>query len=233
MSGHSKWATIKRQKGINDQERGRLFSKLARSIAIAARAGSDPESNFKLRLEIEKARRVNMPKENINRAIRRGSGEEAGEIWEEVTYEAFGPGGVGLIIEAISDNKNRTTAEIKNLLERSGGVLAAPGAVAFQFKRLGRLLVARGDNVEEQILQLIDLGAEEVTEREEKLVVLASPESLANFKDLALEIELVRQPIQEVFLPETDRIKQVVQLLANLEKQDDVQKVYTNLATGE
>ena len=226
MSGHSKWATIKRQKGINDQERGRLFSKLARSIAIAARAGSDPESNFKLRLEIEKARRVNMPKENINRAIRRGSGEEAGEIWEEVTYEAFGPGGVGLIIEAISDNKNRTTAKIKNLLERSGGVLAAPGAVAFQFKRLGRLLVARGDNVEEQILQLIDLGAEEVTEREEKLVVLASPESLANFKDLALEIELVRQPIQEVFLPETDRIKQVVQLLANLEKQDKIGRAH-------
>jgi YebC/PmpR family DNA-binding regulatory protein len=228
MSGHSKWATIKRQKGVNDQQRGKLFSKLARTIALAARSGADPATNFRLRLEIEKARQVNMPKENIVRAIRKGSGQEAGGAWEEVTYEAFGPAGVGLIIEAITDNKNRTTAEIKNLLEKSGGVFASPGAVTFQFKRLGRLLVAQEANLEKQILRLIDLGVEDVAEEGENLVVLTSPDRLAGLKDLASEVELIWQPINKVLLEDPEALNKVTQLLTILENHDDVQKIYTN-----
>jgi YebC/PmpR family DNA-binding regulatory protein len=232
MSGHSKWATIKRQKGAHDQERGRIFSKLARTIALAARDGSDPATNFKLRLEVDKARRVNMPKENILRAISKGSGRETGEAWENITYEAFGPASVGLIIEAVSDNKNRTTAEIKNLLEKSGGVLANPGSVIFQFQHLGQARLAKQANLEEQTLELIDLGAEDILEEGSDLLVFLPPDRLRAFRDLARDIDLIWRPTHPLVLSGQAQLDQVAQLLTTLEDHADVQRVYSNLAAS-
>lgn len=235
MSGHSKWATIKRQKGSNDASRGKIFSKLARTIALAAVNGADPENNFKLRLEMDKAHRVNMPKENILRAIKRGSGEIVGEKWEEVTYEAFGPAGTALIIEAVSDNRNRTTAEIKNLLEKNGGRLASPGAVTFQFRRLGQILVTKTAASEQETLFLMDLGVEDVFEREGVLVVLTRPEDLAKIKEAVEkhglnvhEAELLWQPITRVPVDQAiaERLSSVV---TSLEEDDDVQRVFSNV----
>ena len=144
MSGHSKWATIKRQKSVNDKKRGQSFTKLSMSITIAVREGggvTDPESNFRLRLAIEKARAVNMPKENINRAIERGKGLTGGDTFEQVIYEGFGPGGVAVIVEAATDNKNRTTPVIKNIFDKSGATLGNPGSASYLFEQAGKITV--------------------------------------------------------------------------------------------
>ncbi|KKU09419.1 MAG: transcriptional regulator, partial [Candidatus Woesebacteria bacterium GW2011_GWB1_45_5] len=177
MSGHSHFATIKRQKAVNDAAKGNLFSKMARSIMLAAKSGADPDMNFKLRFEIDKARAVSMPKENIERAISKATTEAAN--LQEVTYEGFGPGGVSVIVEAATDNKNRTAQEMKNIFERAGGSLAGPGAVSFNFENKGFMLVKKNENPEGMMLSLIDAGVEDIEESDDGLEVYVAPDKLS------------------------------------------------------
>jgi len=235
MSGHSHWATIKRQKEAADQERGKIFSKLSRAIAIAARQGTDPETNFKLRLAIEKAKEYNLPKENILRAIRRGSGQEEGEKWEEITFEGYGPEGIGVIVETVTDNRNRTTAEIKNIFERGGGSLAGPGAVSYLFRKMGLITVKKEENPDEQILRLIDLGAEDVEEATDAIEVYTSPENLKDIeekiKNSGFEVksaEIIMKPVTPSVINDSQKAQKVLKFMDILENHDDVQKIYAN-----
>lgn len=182
MSGHSHYATIKRQKESKDAARGNIFSKLTRAIQIAVKTGGgpDPDSNSKLRVVMEKAGAANMPKENIERAILKASSEA--ENVEEATYEGFGPSGVSIIVVTATDNRNRTGQELKNLFERAGGSLAGPGAVSFNFENKGFMLVQKTANPESQILTLIDLGVEEVEETEDGIEVYVSPDKLSQMR---------------------------------------------------
>lgn len=234
MSGHSKWATIKRQKGVNDAARGKLFSKLSKAISLAAKSGPDPESNARLRVVVEQARNFNMPKDNIERAILKGSRSDV--QLEEVTYEGFGPGGIGVIVEAATDNRNRTGSEIKNIFDKAGGSLGGPGSVSFNFSPRGIIVVQKGENSEEEILNLIDVGVEDVEESPEGLEVYVAPSEVGVTKDKIeklgykiLSIDLVRKPKSYLFLEGKDDVKRAIGLLEGLEELDDVQKVYTNL----
>src|SRR5579859_1825548 len=174
MSGHSKWATIKRQKGANDAKRGVLFTKLSNAISVAVRQGggvADPNQNFKLRLAVDSARTANMPKENIERAIERVAGKD-GKVFDEVVYEGFGPGGVSVIVEAATDNKNRTTPEIKSLFEKNGGTLGQMGSVAYQFQLMGKItLQKREKTLDEIFMEAAELGARDVEETENEIYI--------------------------------------------------------------
>ncbi len=238
MSGHSKWSTIKRQKELKDARRGQVFTKLGNAITTAVRSGGgigDPEKNFKLRLAVEKAHSLNMPNQNIQRAIERGMGGKGGADWSEIVYEGYGPEGVAIMVEATTDNKNRTTSEIKNLFERGGGNLASPGAVAFQFKKLGLITVEKVNDIDEQILKLIDLGAEDVEEATDVIEVYVKPETTREMRkkieDLGFKVlseELIMQPSNWVKIENKEKAEKVLKFMENLEEHDDVQKVYAN-----
>src|SRR5919107_2012005 len=181
MSGHSKWSTIKRQKGANDAKRGALFTKVAREIIVAARAGGgDPDGNFRLRLAMEKARSVNMPADNIKRAIDRAAGAGEGEQFEEIVYEGYGPGGVAFLVEAATDNRNRTAAEVRAIFTKAGGQLAGSGAVAWQFEPRGLITIpSNGQDQDEVALTAIDAGADDVdTSSDEIVEVYTTPAGL-------------------------------------------------------
>lgn len=234
MSGHSHFATIKRQKATNDAAKGNLFSKLARNIMIAAKGGADPDMNFKLRVEIDKARAASMPKENIDRAIAKATTDAAN--LNEITYEGFGPGGIGVIVQAATDNKNRTAQEIKNLFEKAGGTMAGPGAVSFNFENKGFLLVKKSADSETQMLQIIDLGVEDVTETDDGIEVYVAPDKLGEtrkkFESAGFEMtetELVMKPIN--FQKVTDAVvaEKALNFLDSFEGHDDVQHVFSNL----
>lgn len=247
MSGHSKWSTIKRQKGVNDAKRGQTFTKIANAISIAARtgAGGDPESNARLRSALDSARGVNMPKDNIQRAIDRGLGKLEGQKLEEVSYEGFGPAKVAYIVEAVTDNKMRTLQEVRQLFDRSGGVMANSGAVAYMFEQVGQIRVkTKGGVRDEEILELIDLGAQDVedyideTQNDKKtqmyLVYTKSPELNTMSKNIiqaGFEVEsseLAMKPTitQQIIDPEA--AKRVIDFTQKLEDSDDIQKVYPN-----
>jgi YebC/PmpR family DNA-binding regulatory protein len=238
MSGHSKWATIHRQKESKDARRGQIFTKLGNAITVAVRDGggiTDPEKNFKLRLAIEKARAINMPKENIARAITRGSGGMGGEKWEEVTYEGYGPGGIAIIVEAVTDNKNRTTAEIKNLFERGGGSLAGPGAVLFQFEKAGLLTIKKNTNPDAQILKIIDLGVEDVEEATDAIEVYTKPEQITKIKEQLLKAgfevlgtEQILKPKTSLKINDVQTSERVLKFMENLEEHNDIQRVFAN-----
>jgi YebC/PmpR family DNA-binding regulatory protein len=236
MSGHSKWSQIKRQKGANDAKRGAVFTKVGREIAIAARqGGGDPDANYRLRLAMEKARSVNMPAENIKRAIERAAGAGAAEQFEEIVYEGYGPGGVAILVEAATDNRNRTAAEVRSLFTKAGGQLAGAGAVAWQFEPRGVVAIGRdGHDPDEIALVAIDAGAEDVDTEGDPLEVLTSPTDLEAVR-VALEqagmpiesAELAMQPKSTIELdPSTAR--QNLRLIENLEELDDVQRVTAN-----
>ena len=237
MSGHSKWATIHRQKESKDARRGQIFTKIGNAITIAVKAGggiTDPEKNFKLRLAIEKARAINMPKENIERALRRAQGKLAGEI-EEITYEGYGPGGVAIIAEAVTDNKNRTTAEIKNLFERGGGSLTGPGAVLFQFEKAGLMTVKKNANPDAQVLKIMDLGVEDVEEATDAIEVYANPEETTTIKDQlqkagfeVLGTEQILKPKTTIKIKDAQIAEKVLRFMENLEEHDDIQRVFGN-----
>ncbi len=239
MSGHSKWATIKRQKGANDAKRGALFTKLSKAVTIAVSAGggvADPAQNFRLRLAVEAARAANMPKENIERAIEKAAGK-SGVALEEVVYEGFGPGGVGIIVEAATDNKNRTTSEVQNVFNKNGGNMGAMGSVSYQFKKMGQLLVKKGSNsFDELLLEAADAGAEDAEDADDMVYVYTQPSDLAKVRDAlsqkgreVAEMELVWQPIITTAVDETTSEK-IMALMEKLEELDDVQKTYANLA---
>ncbi|MBI2334623.1 YebC/PmpR family DNA-binding transcriptional regulator [Candidatus Daviesbacteria bacterium] len=252
MSGHSKWSTIKRQKGTADIKRGQAFTKLANVITIAVKAGGsgDPGANPRLRTVLEEAKSLNMPKDNIQRAIDRGLGVGK-EALEEVTYEGFGPGKVAFYLEGITDNKLRTLQEVKNLFERSGGSLGGSGSTAYMFDKKGAIKVKSKKEKEEDILTLIDLGAEDVEsfdfaqdfadaqEKQGYLVYVQSPElntmstkiTQAGFGVESAEIIMKPNILQKIDDPELT--KKVIEFAGKLEEMDDIQKVYANFDIDE
>jgi len=238
VSGHSKWSTIKHKKGAADAKRGKLFSKLSRAIMVAAKeGGADPGTNLALQNAIEKARSYSMPKDNIERAIAKGAGEGAdGASFETVVYEGYGPEGVAVIVEALTDNRNRTAAEVRHLFSKHGGNLGATGAVAWQFERRGVVLVTAGDvDEDELVLVAADAGAEDVELDGETFVVSSTPDELTRVRE-ALEgagyslesVGLQMVPKTTVAIAEESTAKQVVRLVEGLEDNDDVQDVYAN-----
>jgi YebC/PmpR family DNA-binding regulatory protein len=238
VSGHSKWSTIKHKKGAADAKRGKLFSKLSRAIMVAAKeGGADPESNLALQNAVEKARSYSMPKDNIERAIAKGAGEGTdGSSFETVVYEGYGPEGVAVIVEALTDNRNRTAAEVRHLFSKHGGNLGATGAVAWQFERRGVVLVAgEGVDEDELVLTAADAGAEDVERDGETYVVSSWPDELTSVRQAlegagyALEsVGLQMVPKTTVAIAEEATAKQVVRLVEGLEDNDDVQDVYAN-----
>lgn len=235
MSGHSKWSQIKRQKGAADVKRSAIFGKLTNAIIVAARLGGDQNANFGLKIAVEKARAANMPKENIERAIKRGTGEIPGEKLEEVLYEAIGQGGTGIMVEAITGNKNRTTSEIKNLLSRYGGKLVNPGAVAYQFEKMGKILVeTTGQNREELELSLIDIGALDFEEQDDSLAIYTKPQELAKIKkDLEKKLTVKEsglswEPKSLVAISDKAEAQKILTLMENLDSIDEVTGVYAN-----
>jgi len=237
MSGHSKWSTIKRQKESNDQKRGQLFTKLAGAITIAVKEGSgdNPETNFKLRLVIDKAKEANMPKNNIDRAIRRGLGQEGGNTWSQAVYEGFGPFGISLLVEVLTDNRNRTSAALKNYLDKRGGNLAGPGAVAFQFNSRGRLVVSQQKDKNAQEMKLMDLDILDLKEEGNNFVLLTVVEKLQSIREEVVgsemevkEVELVSLPKTTISLDEGKREK-VIRFIEGLEEMEEVQQVFSNV----
>ncbi|MDR2632239.1 MAG: YebC/PmpR family DNA-binding transcriptional regulator [Treponema sp.] len=237
MSGHSKWATIKHKKGAADAKRGQMFTKLIKEISIAARmGGGDIEGNPRLRTAVLKARGANMPKDNIDRAIKKGTGELEGVNYEELVYEAYAPGGVAIFIEVLTDNKNRAAADIRNMLTRAGGQLATAGSVSRLFKRQGIITLDGEKYTEDQIMEVaIEGGAEDVSLGGGIIEVTTAPEdfepvlnSLENkhFETLSAEISMVPEVAVRL---DTDATAKAVRLIERLEENDDVQNVYSNI----
>jgi YebC/PmpR family DNA-binding regulatory protein len=238
VSGHSKWSSIKHKKGAADAKRGQLFSKLARAIIVAAREGGpDPDANLSLQNAIEKAREASMPKDNIERAISRGSGASAdGEAYEQVTYEGYGPGGVAVLVEALTDNRNRTASDVRHVFSKNDGNLGGSGAVAWQFERKGVILLdASGIDEDELTLAAAGAGAEDVAQDGSTLQVTTAPEDLSTVRaalasgGLSFDsAELTMVPKTTVQVEDEATAKKLVRLMDALEELDDVQGVYAN-----
>ena len=237
MSGHSKWATIKHAKGIADAKRGQVFTKLIKEISIAARIGGGSlDGNPRLRTAILKARSANMPRDNIERAVKKGTGELEGVNYEELSYEAYAPGGVALLIEVLTDNKNRAAADVRNILTRAGGQLATAGSVSRLFKRQGIITLDGEKYTEDQVMEAaIEGGAEDVVHSGVIVEVKTAPEDFEavvntlhekSFETLSAEISMVAE--SEVSL-ENESIAKVLRLIDKLEENDDVQNVYSNI----
>jgi YebC/PmpR family DNA-binding regulatory protein len=236
MAGHSKWASIKHKKKAVDAKRGQLFTKLSRAITVAAReGGGDPDGNPSLALAVQKARDASMPKDNIERAIAKGTGADSeADAYESVVYEGYGPGGVAILVEALTDNRNRTGAEIRHLFTRSGGSLGEPGSVAWTFEKKGEIVVDGGRYSEDDLLPAIDAGAEDLAMDGDVWEIVTEPSELATVR-AALEeagVELqsaelaqratTRTPVDE------DRVGSLMRLIESLEDHDDVQAVHAN-----
>jgi YebC/PmpR family DNA-binding regulatory protein len=241
MSGHSHWATIKHKKGAVDAKRGKLWSKLSRAIIIAARhGGGDPNMNLKLRYAIDKARQVSMPKDNIERAIKRGTGEMEGLTFEEITYEGIGPGGVALLVDVVTDNRNRTSGEVRKTFERSGGKMGSQGAVAYLFERKGLFTVNAEGQDEDTLMGIaLDAGADDLKRTDNLFEITCDPtifnkvqEALqkANVPTVTAEItQLGKVPVD----CDVETGQKVMRLIEALDDHDDVQNVYSNLNVTE
>lgn len=239
MSGHSKWATTHRQKEVADKKRASIFTKLARNIVVAAKDGKDPEMNFKLRLAIDQARAANMPKDNIERSVAKGAGELGGAIIEEVLYEAFGPQGAGLLIEATTDNKNRTVSDIKAILNKLGGSLGGANSVKWMFEQKGVIRIPQeayqGKNLDDFQLELIDFGASDVKEESGGLTIYTTREDLksaeekirqAGYKMEYAGLEWIAKEQLDLSNEDNEKIEKIIEALDEL---DDVSSVYTNV----
>jgi YebC/PmpR family DNA-binding regulatory protein len=233
MSGHSKWETIKRQKGANDAKRGVLFTKLGNAIAVAAKGGADPDMNFALRLAVDRAKASNMPTANIQRSIDRGSGKLGGAQIQEVMYEGYGPGGVAILVECATDNLNRTYPEVKLAFSKNGGNIAEKGAVAFQFDRKGMIRVA--GNGDDLLLQVLDAGAEDMAEEGEESIVYTDPKELAKVRDALkaasveiLEAQLTYVPNNVVRVEDPATAAKIMKIMDALDDLDDVTATHTN-----
>jgi YebC/PmpR family DNA-binding regulatory protein len=235
MSGHSKWATIKHKKGALDAKRGKVFTRIIKELSVAARAGGgDVDMNPRLRTIVADAKAANMPRENIERAIRRGTGEEPGVSYEEITYEGYGPGGVALLIQTLTDNKNRTVGEIRHLLGKHAGNLAAENSVAWMFTRKGQIFVEKGKIDEEKLLSVaLDAGADDMNDDESSWEIVCAPENFEKVRDAvkalgepaSAEVAMVPQNYVKLVGKEA---QQMLRLMEAIEEHDDVQHVWAN-----
>src|SRR5262245_19029720 len=237
MSGHSHWATIKHKKGAIDAKRGKMFSKLSRAIIIAARhGGGDPEMNLKLRYAIDKARQVSMPRDNIERAIKRGTGETEGVTFEELTYEGYGPGSVALLVDVLTGNRNRTAGEVRKIFERSGGKLASAGSVAYQFERKGLFSIDASGIDEDTLMGIaLDAGADDLKRSGSTYDITCDPAHFNQVQE-ALKKNAITPQLAEITQigkalvdVDADLARKVMKLVEALDDHDDVQNVYTNL----
>ncbi|WP_456457171.1 YebC/PmpR family DNA-binding transcriptional regulator [Thermovibrio sp.] len=236
MAGHSKWANIRHRKAAQDAKRGKIYTKLAREITVAAReGGGDPEKNPRLRAAIEKARKFNMPKENIERAIKRGTGELQGESYEEITYEGYGPGGVAVIVKCLTDNRNRTASEVRHVFSKHGGNLGTSGCVSYLFNRKGVITVDAEKYDEETVMMAaIEGGAEDVVKEEDKFVIYTEPSELEQVRKAVVDAGIEVEEAKLDLIPTTttrvegETAQKVLKLLMALEDLDDVQEVYSN-----
>ncbi len=236
MSGHSKWSTIKRKKAAADAKRGQIFTKLGREIAIAAREGPDPDTNFKLRLVIDKAKAANMPKDNIERAIRRGAGLEKGVVLEEITYEGYAPHGVALLVKVLTDNRNRAVADVRRIFNRMGGSLGEAGCVAWLFEPRGYITIPINDQDPEQLFDMaVEAGADDVVIGEDLVEIYTTPDDFQwvrewlekrKVKIETAELSMIPKSLTQLGAKET---LQVMSIIEALEELDDVQQVYSNL----
>lgn len=240
MSGHSKWATIRRAKGAADLKRGLTFTKISNAITIAVKASggiTDPDSNFKLRLAIDAARAANMPKDNVERAIQKAVGKNAGDV-QEIIYEGFAPEGISVIIEAATDNSMRTTSEIKSIFNKEGGNFGQPGSVAYQFEQKGRITVDKnGKSIDELFEIAVESGAEDIEDVQKKAIITTAYADLSSVREKLLEkgitlgdVEAIRKPLTPIVISDPEKLARVVNFLDKIENLDDVQKVYSNLA---
>src|ERR1041385_3343447 len=242
MSGHSKWSTIKHKKGAADAKRGKVFTRIIKEMTIAARlGGGDPDANPRLRAAVAEAKANNMPKDNIERAIKRGTGELEGATYEEITYEGYGPGGVALMVECMTDNSNRTTPEIRHIFEKNGGNMGTPGSVRFQFERKGYFAVEKSAASEDKLMEVaLEAGADDLqTDDADAFEIYTAPENFEQVRQAleknnvpTVEAKLGQIPSNYVKLDE-QKSKQMMRLMEMLDDQDDVQNVWTNFDVPE
>ena len=239
MSGHSKWSTIKREKGAKDAKRGAVFTRIGNQIAIAARGGVDPAQNSTLALAIEKAKNVNMPMSNIQRAIDRVADKSAAQL-EEIVYEGYGPGGTAIIVEVATDNRNRTFPEVKHAFSKSGGTMAEPGSVMFQFTRRGVVVVAVNDDVDTQLLTALDAGAEDAIVEDDEMVIYTGQkdlhrvrQSLINNGMAVRSAELSYVPNSAVMIDDQETAEKIMRLMNVIDELDDVTGTASNVEFGE
>jgi YebC/PmpR family DNA-binding regulatory protein len=236
MAGHSKWAQIKRKKAVTDARRGQLWTKLLKEITVASRlGGGDPDGNPRLRTAIQEAKTSNVPNDNIDRAIKRGTGELEGVSYEEISYEGYGPGGIAILVEAVTDNRNRTVAEIRHLFSKNGGNLGENGCVAWMFDKRGLFAIDRSAMSEEAFMELaLELEAEDISIEEDVFEIYSQPESFAAFRE---ELEKRKIPLvarelamlpQNVTTVDADKVPQLMRLMEALEEHEDVQNVWAN-----
>ena len=239
MSGHSKWAKVKYQKAVKDPKKGKAFSKLSNLITVAAREGEDPNTNPKLRAAIEKAKELGMPKSNIERAIKRGSGEsEEGKNLEEMFCEAYGPGGTAILIQTITDNKNRTLAELRHLLQNHQAKMADSGSVRWLFKETSQIIIPKEKWNDDLYLEAIEKGAEEIKEENEKIIISSPPQKFSSLKKFIGEIlpeDQIKTNIdwiskQKINIQDEETKKQLEDLFNALKERDDVEEIYSNAA---
>lgn len=235
MSGHSKWSTIKRKKGANDARRGKLFTKLIKEITVSAREGGDEEANPRLRVAVQNAKGANMPQATIDRAIRRGTGEEAGVVYEGAMYEGYGPAGVAVMVDTLSDNRNRTVAEVRHVFSKHGGNLAEKGAVAWMFTQKGHIEISSEETTEEELmLAVMDAGAEDIQDSEEVFEVLCPIETFEALKQSLESEDISFSQASLAWIPQNtldvagENAEKIVRLLEDLEDLDDVQRVFSN-----
>jgi YebC/PmpR family DNA-binding regulatory protein len=237
MSGHSKWSTIKRKKGAIDAKRGKIFTRLIKEITVAARAGGgDPEGNPRLRTAVATAKTENMPKENIARAIKKGTGEIAGEIYDEIMYEGYGPGGVAVLVDCMTDNRNRTVADVRHYFAKSNGNLGESGCVSWMFEKKGLILVEKKNITEDELMEMaLEAGAEDVVEEESEFHIHTAPEDFDTVRGALEERGLKFFDAQVSMIPKntvevTDEkvARSLMKLMESLEDHDDVQNVYAN-----
>jgi len=236
MSGHSKWHSIKHKKGAADAKRGKIFTRLIKELTVAARAGGgDPDMNPRLRTIVAEAKANNMPRENIERAIRRGTGQEPGVSYEEAQYEGYGPGGAAMIIDVLTDNKNRTAGEIRHLLEKHGGNLAAPNAVAWMFHKKGYIVVEKTKADEEKLMNaVLDAGADDFQDDEDNWEVFTTPEGFTAVNDAVKQLGIEPATAKVSMIPqnyvklEGKAAQQMIKLVEVLEEHEDTKKVWTN-----
>jgi YebC/PmpR family DNA-binding regulatory protein len=235
MSVHSKWATIKHKKAATDAKRGNLFTKLIKEITVAARNGGNPDTNPRLRVAIERAKESSMPADNIERAIKKGTGQLEGVTYEDITLEGYGPGGVAIYVEGVSDNKNRTTAEVRTIFTKKGGNMAGAGSVAWMFEKKGYIVVSKKTIDEDKLMGVaLDAGAEDLVVEDENYAIKTSPQDFFKVKKAIDEAKIATEDAEITLLPKStvkvagEDAKKVLDLVDSIEEHEDIQHVYAN-----